>query len=102
FLEGPAKRLKSKLLHYSYTTLEDYFYRSEKYIDTSARVEYCNGRRSSKIAAYTHSAFLFFKYYFLKLGILDGKYGLMIAYYSARSTFRKHYRISAIQNGTVK
>lgn len=84
-------RLKSHAMHDSYRDYHDFLRKLQIYTDLF--VEQNAGKQSSFSKAITHAIFAFFKTYFLKLGIFDGKEGLFIANYQAQTAFFKYLKL---------
>jgi len=82
--------LKGDLLHYSYTSLYQYFYKMNFYGKYGAEELMRKGKplRFSKIVLSPLA--MFFKLYFLQKGFKDGKTGFIIALGSAFSQFIKY------------
>lgn len=82
--------LKSHLLHFSFDSYEAYYAKILHYANLKAKdlnekhVKYGFFKQIGK------SAFNFFKMYFLKLGILDGKKGFILSYFSALTSFKTY------------
>lgn len=84
-------RLKGNLLHYSYQEIDEVYVQNMHYASLAADFRRKNNRPSSLFTAITHGAVKFIKTYIIKLGLLEGKYGLKIAWYYTLSTFKKYY-----------
>src|SRR6185312_2402343 len=79
---GPAGRLKNPLLHHCYPTLEDYIEHMNRYSSLGAAALVSAGRAPRSLPAFISSAVLnpaatFLYNYFLRLGFLDGREGLV-------------------------
>jgi len=85
-----AGSLKGHLIHKTYASLQDYFARQEHYASLSARDMILAGRRAHSRDRLLRPFFSFFKSYLLKLGFLEGYYGLAIAWGQALYTYRKY------------
>ncbi len=85
YLKGGAveKRLENCLEHYSYQSLYGYLrkFNNYTYLDAKGRKE--NGLEPSVYGLFFRPASRFFKWYFLKLGALDGLHGLIFHTLSA-------------------
>lgn len=84
-------KLKGKLFHYSYTSLEDHQQRIQKYAQLSAEKMQAAGKRTNWIKETFGPGFRFFKTYILKRGFLDGKNGWIISQQDA-ALVRKKYQ----------
>lgn len=87
------KTLTGKLLHYSYSTIESHKNKIENYSTRGAEQAFKNGKRASWVKIYASPAFRFFRDYFIKLGFLDGKSGLIIATLTAKEVHLKYKKL---------
>ena len=82
------------LHHYSYHTISEHIDRINSFSDIAAREAYEDGRKANLIIDIVlNPLFTFFKKYFLKLGILDGYQGFMIAIHTAYGKFLKYIKL---------
>lgn len=85
-----TERLRGSLVHYSYDTLREYLEKSaltaEGWADDRAR----DGGHTGLARGLTHGTWTFLKMYVLRLGVLDGRAGFLLALLSAHSTFVKY------------
>ena len=94
-----VKDLKGDILHFSGEDAAHHHRMiGERYAPLSARQAYDRGRRTSilKIAIAAPSSFV--SSYFLKLGILDGFPGFVIAKFAAHHAFLKNLMLWELQN----
>jgi len=83
-LMGPGAALNSPLLHHSYPTLSDYIDHMNRYSSLGAEMVVAKGRvRFSFINIVLRPMFTFIYNYFLRLGFLDGREGLLLHLYHA-------------------
>jgi glycosyltransferase involved in cell wall biosynthesis len=84
-VQGKTPALKSgALLHYSYPTLSSYIEHINRYSSLSAEMAVAKGRRGFSFVNIVVRPILTFKYnYFLRLGFLDGREGLLLNLYHA-------------------
>ena len=86
-------RLVSKFDHYTFRDIEHFVQKQQRYAAWSA-IDHEN--KTGKITAFhfvIKPLFRFFKHYFLKLGVLDGKIGFIIAAVAAWSVFLRYVKI---------
>jgi glycosyltransferase involved in cell wall biosynthesis len=84
---GKIGKLKNKLVHYSYT---DYFSYKEKMISygkLKANEAFTKGTEPNFFHFYIRPFYQFLNQYILRLGILDGKNGIIICYLNALSVY---------------
>lgn len=75
--EAELGRINSPLWHHTYSSLEEYFTKFNKYTTLVANERFKNGKKLSIIKLYFNPVFRFIKFYFIKLGFLDGAEGLL-------------------------
>lgn len=85
-----AVHLKGNLLHYSYYTLSEHVERSMKYAKISAYALHKRNKKSSISQLIFNPIYRFIQDYILRLGFLDGFYGLIICSMSGYTTFLKY------------
>ena len=90
-----VKKISGILYHYSYDNLEDHAKRLRIYANLAAEDMHVNGKKASILKIWISPAIRFIKTYFLKLGILDGKNGLII---SLRDAYQTHLKYSLLKN----
>ncbi|CAN5654515.1 glycosyltransferase family 2 protein [soil metagenome] len=79
-VESPTGKLKSDMLHYTVTSLEEFMSKINKYSTLQAK-EKASKRDVGYFGMFFRPRLSFFKQYILRLGFLDGTPGLMVAYY---------------------
>ena len=85
--------LKNSLLHYTYTSLDQYFEKFNRYSRSWAEQNYARGRRGSAAAVFFGPPARFVSMYFLKGGFRDGARGLVLACLAAASVMAKYARL---------
>lgn len=90
--------LNGDILHYSYYTQEDHLKQIEFFGNIAAKELFERGGRSSWLKICVKVIAQFFKSYFLKLGILDGRAGFTISRLSAYATYRKYVKLLNLQH----
>lgn len=85
------------LLHYTKKDFEAYESNNIKYAQLSAHKYAAEGKKATFIKRFISPVFSFIVNYFLRLGFLDGKEGLMIAYNSSGYTFLKYKLLHQLQ-----
>jgi (heptosyl)LPS beta-1,4-glucosyltransferase len=86
----PTGQLENDILHYSYTSLYQYFNKMNLYGKYGAEELQRKGKTISKSKIILNPIATFFKLYILKRGFLDGTRGLVISAGSAFSNFIKY------------
>ena len=82
--DGPTGHLRHALLHDAYPTLKGYLGACNKYSSLSAEIAYGKGHRRFSLWNIVLRPWATFVYnYFVRLGFLDGKQGLLVHLYHA-------------------
>ena len=90
---GVTGQLSGALLHYTYTSLDQYFEKFDRYSRWWADQNYRKGRRVTAGAVLFKPPARFFRMYFLKAGFRDGAHGLILACLAAASVMAKYARL---------
>jgi glycosyltransferase involved in cell wall biosynthesis len=86
--------LDGDLYHYSYPTIRDHIATINNFSEIAARAAHTDGRHANLALDIVLNPLLtFFKKYFLKLGILDGYPGFVIAVHTAYGKFLKYIKL---------
>jgi (heptosyl)LPS beta-1,4-glucosyltransferase len=85
--------LRSSLLHYTYTSLDQYFEKFNRYSRWWADQNYAKGRRGSAASVVFKPPARFFSMYVLKGGFRDGGPGAILACLAAASVMAKYARL---------
>lgn len=85
--------LHGDILHYSYTSVTDHIRQLNNYTDLSAKQMMIKGKRGTICTALFRSIWKFIHDYCIKLGILDGYYGFVVAVISSFTTFLKYVKL---------
>ena len=93
-----VSHLGGDLLHYSYHSLNDHIEQIKRFTEIGAKEAFAKGVRSSVPKIIVKATVKFFRYYFFKLGFLDGFYGFVICANSSFATYLKYVRIRMMQN----
>ena len=86
-------QLKSALLHESFTSLESVLDKVNRYSSASAQALFDKGRHASLGKALGHGLWAFIRTYFLRLGFLDGRMGLVLAISNAEGTYYRYLKL---------
>ena len=95
-VKGSCQKLKSSLIHYSFTSLDQVVDKMNQYSQLSAQAQFEAGKRSTVKKAVFKGAFSFFRTYILKAGFLDGSHGLMLAISNAQGTYYKYAKLALL------
>jgi glycosyltransferase involved in cell wall biosynthesis len=87
------EHLKGDILHYSFPTLQDHYRQIENFSNIAAEAYFEQGIKAPLLKIIFSPLVRFIRDYFFLLGFLDGKYGLIICYLSARSVSMKYRKL---------
>jgi glycosyltransferase involved in cell wall biosynthesis len=93
YLSAPPKKLKNPLYHFSYQNLSDHLSFIDRYSSLFAEEEFRKGKRSSILWAFSKGLFKMFYMYVVRLGILDGKQGFVLAILGFYYNFLKYLKL---------
>ncbi len=88
--QGEPGRLKNDLLHYTDRNLFHYVEKFNRYTSLASEELYQRGKTASLYDLTVRPAFMFFKMYFIRLGILDGMHGFILSLLSSAYVFVKY------------
>ena len=91
--KGTIGEVNRSLLHYTYTSLDQYFEKFDRYSRWWAEQNFARGRRGSAAAVFFKPPARFVGMYFLKGGFRDGARGLVLACLAAASVMAKYARL---------
>ena len=87
-----TEKLPGIMEHYSYESISDHILRMDSYSTLGAQKILEKGEKFLALKAIIRPLFRFFRTYFLKLGFLDGFYGLCISVFAAINVFLKYMK----------
>jgi glycosyltransferase involved in cell wall biosynthesis len=90
---GAVGTLGGALLHYTYSSLDEYFEKLDRYSRDWAAQHFAAGRRASAFAAVVRPPARFVTMFFLRGGWRDGAHGLVLAVLAAMSVGAKYARL---------
>ena len=96
-VDGPVRRLKGNIYHYTYSGILDQLSSLNRFTSITAETKHAEGNRFALIDLMFRPAFRFFRGYFLRLGMLDGLPGLIIAMTTAYGVFAKYAKLWELQ-----
>jgi glycosyltransferase involved in cell wall biosynthesis len=101
--EGCTKKfLKGDLNHYSYYSISEHIAQINKFSEIRALSYFKEGKTVSYLTIFVRPAWRFIRDYFIKLGFLDGFYGLVICRNSSFETFLKYVKLRSLINQKKK
>jgi glycosyltransferase involved in cell wall biosynthesis len=95
-VEGRVERLRGEILHHTCDSLQEHKERIEFYTDLAA-AEMAGRRESPGSWSGLLALWTFLETYFLRLGVLDGYQGFLIAWMAARYVRRKYAKLARLR-----
>jgi len=94
-----VSHLAGDLYHFSYHSIRDHIEQINRFSEIAARAAHARGRQANLwLDIVLNPLLTFFKKYFLKLGVLDGYQGFMIAIHTAYGKFLKYIKLRELEN----
>ena len=94
---APVARIKGDLLHDSAETLAGYLDKQNRYTSMQAEALFKAGKRSGLARLLLSPPLRFLKFYFLRLGFLDGVPGLVHIVIGCCNSFHKYAKLMALR-----
>lgn len=94
-----VETISGDLLHLEYHSYFAHAKKIEQYSTLSAIYYHEKNRKSSLWHIYYRPLWAFFYSYFIRLGVLDGKQGLIFCYFNAYNTYLKYVKLYGLQQG---
>ena len=95
-VNGEICFLKNKLIHYCYKSYSDYKSKMIKYGQMRAIEEYNKGKKWNILHQYLRTFWKFVNHYIIRLGILDGKKGIIICYLNALGVWERYKKLATL------
>lgn len=95
--EGRVETLPGEILHYTCDSLEAHRRRIEFYTDLAAREMFDRHQGASPLRRWLGPPWVFLHSYLLRLGVLDGVPGFLIAWMAARYVRRKYVKLALLR-----
>lgn len=89
----PVGHLSHPIIHYSYHDFHSVIEKMNRYSSGGARDMYAAGKRGSLTKAIAHGLWAFLRTYFLRLGLLDGREGFMLAVSNTEVTYYRYIKL---------
>jgi len=90
-------KLNGDILHWTYQSYQEFDKKTEYFSTIAAKAYYEAGKKATLWKILFNPSWAFFKSYFLRLGFLDGKNGLVICGQTARVTYLKYWKLWTLQ-----
>lgn len=98
-IDGRTARLQSRVPHHTYKSFPDYIAKLDRYSTLQAKMQFDKNKPVTLIHLIVRPAYRFWHQYILRLGILDGKEGLILAYINAHSVFKRYVKLWLLKQG---
>lgn len=95
-VDGRIGLFKHKLIHYSYNDFNSYKGKMIAYGKLKAREKYLAGFKPTFLHPYLHPVYTFLYQYIIRLGILDGKKGIIICYLNSLSVKARYIELKKL------
>jgi glycosyltransferase involved in cell wall biosynthesis len=95
-MEEAVGQLAGDLLHDSAETLRQYLTKQDRYTTLAAEAALARGQRAALLRLLLSPAVRFIKFYFVRLGFLDGLPGLVHILIGCRNSYMKYAKMRAI------
>lgn len=92
-VDGRTAKLRSRLPHHTYKGIDDYTSKLHRYSALQAEMLYNKQKRPSLWQFLFRPWYRFWHQYLVRLGILDGKEGFILAYINAFSVFKRYVNL---------
>lgn len=89
-IDGKIKTLKHRSDHFSYKGFDHYNNKLTEYSKLQAKTLYTKNLRPNLYHFLMRPCYRFWHQYFIRLGVLDGKEGFILAYTSAFAVFKRY------------
>jgi glycosyltransferase involved in cell wall biosynthesis len=90
---GIKAKLKTRLPHHTYKNFDEYTSKLHRYSALQARMMYEKKKKPNLFHFLFRPCYRFWHQYLIRLGILDGKEGFILAYINAFSVFKRYVNL---------
>lgn len=97
-IDGKSSVLKNRLIHYSYSSYEDYKGKMVKYGQMKAIEEYKKNKKPYFYHFVFRPLYKFLNHYVLRLGFLDGRKGITICYLNALGVYSRYKELKRLRS----
>ncbi len=91
--DGKTAKLKNTSPHYTYKSFDHYTGKLHQYSELQAQMLYKKGKKPNVYHFFFRPWYRFWHQYIIRLGVLDGKEGFILAYVSAFSVFKRYVNL---------
>lgn len=101
-ISGKTRELKSELLHYSYSNLEDYLERLNQYSTIGAEVALKSGKKAGNFDIVFRPIISFIDHFLTHQGFQDGIEGFIISAMSSMAVMAKYVKLRHLQKKVIR
>ena len=104
-IRGPQERLHQRdeqIIHHAYGCIDDFIDKVRRYSTLGAETLHRERRGCGPLMALLRGLLAFFKCYVIKLGLRDGRWGLVIALSTAAVTMLKHLKAGELKKNQLR
>ena len=101
-VDGPVAKLTAPLLHYSYRNISHHVGKIDSFTTLAARQMFERGRRTNVLSVVARAFLKFAKMFFLRLGFLDGRAGVVVCVMGSFYEFLKYAKLLELQSAEKK
>lgn len=95
-VNGPISSLKNKIIHFSYSSYEDYKSKMYHYGILKANEKLAKGIKPSFLLQLLHPLYTFLYQFIVRFGFLDGRKGVIICYLNAYSVYIRYKELRRV------
>jgi len=96
-VEGKTERLKNRLIHYTFTSVEKTISKINHYSSLRAEELFREKKKVGGLTIITHGLAAFFRFFIVLRGYKDGVYGLIISLFNSITTFLVYMKVWELQ-----
>lgn len=100
-VNGSVSALKNKIIHFSYTSYNDYKKKMYHYGILKANEKIKKGQKPSFLLMVFHPLYTFLYQFIIRLGFLDGIKGIIICYLNAYSIFVRYKELDRLTSSKI-
>lgn len=100
-VNGPIASLKHKIIHFSYSSYEDYKSKMYHYGILKANEKLAKGIKPSFLLQLLHPLYTFLYQFIIRFGFLDGRKGVIICYLNAYSVYIRYKELRRLTSSKI-
>lgn len=100
-VNGTISTLKNEIIHFSYSSYEDYKSKMYKYGTLKANEKFAKGIKPFFLLQFLHPLYTFLYQYIIRFGFLDGGKGITICYLNAYSVFIRYKELRRLTSSKI-